>query len=183
MDGSSGSSRFWKKEGPPVSGKRGTSVGLPPFLEYLEGVPGWGLPSLMPVCPPVFPTHFLCFTVIFLSVFGLLLWVPSYPSVSSLLPGPSPSTLALIPLPLRVSLYTLNCTRSFLLSLYLPRVTSCVYLLVLASHLGLTPLLIPALSLPVISGAGLWPSFRIHLCTGSLPLCLTPQSSALCLPI
>lgn len=66
---------------------------LSPFLEYLEGVQAGDLPSLMPICTPCLPyAHLLLFHChLCVCLWTLFLWVPSYPSVSSLPPGPSPS--------------------------------------------------------------------------------------------
>ena len=94
--------------------------------------------------------------------------------------GLLPPPLALIPLPLGVSLSALPQTGIlFLFPVLMAHSGSLLCLpLVLASHLGLT-LLSTSLSVSACH-FGCWPlalPSRIHLCTGSLPLRLTPQSS------
>lgn len=150
-----------RREGPTCEVGRGRQWAPPSFPRIPGRGPGWGpafadaclsslssLPTLSPVSLSSFylsldyssgcrPIH-LCL----LCYLGLL-----------------PPPLALIPLPLGVSLSALPQTalRSFFLSLYLTRVTS-VFISGpgLPSWPGSSPH--PCLSLPVISGAGLWPS-------------------------
>ena len=147
---------------------------LPPFLEYLEGVRAGDLPSLMPVCPPCLPyPHLLLFhchlcICLWTVPLGAILPICVFFAISSL--GLLPPPLALIPLPLGVSLSELPQTGiPFLFPVLMAHSGSLLCLsLILASHLGLT-LLSTSLSVSACH-LGCWPlalPSRIHPCTGS----------------
>lgn len=133
---------------------------LPPFLEYLEGVRAGDLPSLMLVCPPCLPyPHFLLFHchlfICLWTTLGAILSICVFFATwaFSLHPGFDPFaswgiSLCTSPnwhsVPFSCPYVSLWVTSVFISGPGLPSWSDS------SPH--------PCLSLPVISGAGLWPS-------------------------
>lgn len=176
-----------RREGPTCEVGRGCQWAPPSFPRIPGRGPGWG-PAFADAClsslsslPTLSPVSLSSF---YLSLDYL--WVPSYPSVSSLLPGPSPSTPGFDPFASwGISLCTSPNWHSVPFSCpYVSLWVTSVFISGPGLPFGLTPLLIPVclcLSSRVLASGPPFPHSSLYWVLATLSH--SPIISALCLPI